>query len=299
MNNQNTGFYFDIGALIAGLIILVAFLALPYIGLSGIASVTPLQILSVANLAGAQTDLGFELWPIMMMLIAGAALVTSIAAGVALGKREYSRVVSYVIMACGAIILLIQLFFLFQLASDATLGATGGGLNMALAIMGFGYWLIFLCSIFLILQVFISRQAGFRTAPPVPPGGMPPSFVPPVPAPRPQPSPAPVASVAPPRPSRAFVNAWLVDLVTQQSYQLFQGETRVGRSRQRNDIVLEGETVSREHLIIRQEGQHFVAYATGTQVAPYINGIALQGKQVLNTNDEIVLGEKQLRFIRS
>lgn len=295
MNKQTVGFYVDIAMLVTGLIILVAFLAFPFIGLAGI-GVTPLQLVSLSNLANEQIGATVTLLPVFMIVIAICALLTSVSAAVALGKQELSRIVSYVVMAFGAVILLILLVFLFQIAADPLLTSVGGGLSIALSVMGFGYWLIFLGSIFLIAQVFFGRTM-VNATPPMPIGSPPPPvFVQQVAAPQ---APAPQAAPEQQRPSRPYVNAWLIDLETDHSFQLYQGETRVGRSRQRNDVILDSANVSREHLIIRQEGQHYVAYLTGSRVPPYINGQALQSKQVLNTNDEIVLGDKQLRFVRS
>lgn len=296
MNNQNIGFYVDVGILVTGLIILVAFLAFPFIGLAGLGGLTPLQIVSLSNLANEPLDATISLWPIFMIAIAICALLASIAAGIALGKRNLSRVISYGVMALGAVVFLILLVFLFQLAStnNTVLGDTNG-LSVALSVMGFGYWLIFLGSIVLIIQVFFGRVSTPAIASSVPMSSPPPPMSQVMRPPQRMSPPMPQAQA----PARAYVNAWLINLASDQSYQLFQGDTRIGRSRERNDVVLSSPSISREHLIIRQEGQHYVAYGTGSRVPPYINGQALQGKQVLNSNDEIVLGDMRLRFIRN
>lgn len=176
MNKQNVGFYIDIASLVTGLIILVAFLAFPFIGLAGLGGLSPLQLVSLTSLANEQVGATITLWPIFMIVIAICALLTSVSAGVALGKREFSRMVSYVVMAFGSVILLILLVFLFQFASDPLLTSTGSGLSIALSVMGFGYWLIFLGSIVLIVQVFFGRTT-VSAAPPMPMGTPPPVFV--------------------------------------------------------------------------------------------------------------------------
>jgi hypothetical protein len=103
----------------------------------------------------------------------------------------------------------------------------------------------------------------------------------------------------PPPPSKPKANAWLVDERANRTYQLNQGDTRVGRSKQANDIVFTDKAVSREHMLIREERGHFTIYDRGARSGTYVNGRRLEGPMLLAHDDVIKVGDTRLRFITS
>jgi hypothetical protein len=108
----------------------------------------------------------------------------------------------------------------------------------------------------------------------------------------PQPPPEPVEA----KPARPTVSAWLVDKDTNQSYQLYQGNTRIGRSRANNDITIPDPTVSREHILVREEDGHFTLYDRGATAGTLLNGRRVRGPEMLAHGDLIVIGDTELQF---
>jgi hypothetical protein len=104
---------------------------------------------------------------------------------------------------------------------------------------------------------------------------------------------------SPPPPTKLKANAWLVDEQANRTYQLNKGDTRVGRSKQANDIVFTDKSVSREHMLIREERDHFTIYDRGARTGTYVNGRRLEGPMLLAHDDAIEIGDTRLRFITS
>ena len=113
---------------------------------------------------------------------------------------------------------------------------------------------------------------------------------------RPPPPPPPPPPLEPAPPLRPHANAWLVEVGTNRTYQLFQGDTRLGRSKQ-NDIAFTDPSVSREHALIREERGHFTIYDRGAKTGVYINGKRLRQPMLLDHGDEIEMGDSRLRFV--
>jgi hypothetical protein len=106
---------------------------------------------------------------------------------------------------------------------------------------------------------------------------------------------APPPPPPPPPPPKA--NAWLVDERTNRTHQLKQGDTRVGRSKTANDVVFNDKAVSREHMLIREEGGHFTIYDRGARTGTFINGKRLHAPVLLDHDDIIEIGDTRLRFV--
>lgn len=133
------------------------------------------------------------------------------------------------------------------------------------------------------------------------------AVMPPQPAPVPQPAPAPQPMMAPPpqpapptrvAPPRPRANAWVVNMQSNQNHQLFRGDTRIGRSMERNDVILNSARVSREHALIREMNGRFVLYEVGAQQQVYVNDQPIRRQHVLQQEDVIQLGDTRLRFIQ-
>ncbi len=128
------------------------------------------------------------------------------------------------------------------------------------------------------------------------------SEVPPVITPPPLPSrsyepPTEPIRPQPMRPRREAAPAWLMDEQTGRQYQLYRGDTRIGRKKDVNDIVLDNPTVSREHALIREESGVFTLYDRGSKGGTYVNGRRLYRPVILYHGDIIRLGEVQLTFV--
>jgi hypothetical protein len=125
----------------------------------------------------------------------------------------------------------------------------------------------------------------------------PPPAPPPLEVPTP-PRPTPVLAPEPAAPSRPTVNAWLVDKHTNQSHQLFKNDTRIGRSKANNDIAIADRTISREHILIREEDGHFVLYDRGATAGTLLNGQRVRRPEMLAHGDIIVIGDTELEFTK-
>lgn len=108
------------------------------------------------------------------------------------------------------------------------------------------------------------------------------------PPPPPPPSPLP--------PSRPLANAWLVDRTNKRNYQLISGDTRLGRDLN-SDIALDDPSTSREHLLIREEGNTFTLYDRGSRSGTLVNGQRITGPCLLHHGDVITVGDTELDFV--
>jgi pSer/pThr/pTyr-binding forkhead associated (FHA) protein len=93
--------------------------------------------------------------------------------------------------------------------------------------------------------------------------------------------------------------AWLVDEQTGRQYQLFRGDTRIGRKAEVNDIVLNDPTVSREHALIRETNGVFTIYDRGSKGGTFVNAQKIRQPVILYHGDVIELGETRLTFMSS
>ena len=118
----------------------------------------------------------------------------------------------------------------------------------------------------------------------------------PVPAPAPR---SDQAAASPPPRDRPKANAWLVDEGTNRNYQLYRGDTRIGRRKEANDIVFADKAISREHVLIREERGHYTIYDRGASTGTYVNGRRVEGPMLLAHDDVIELGDTRLRFMTS
>lgn len=103
----------------------------------------------------------------------------------------------------------------------------------------------------------------------------------------------------PRRPPKPAANAWLVEEGTNRTYQLNVGDTRIGRNRQINDIVLADTAVSREHLLVREDAGHFTLYDRGSKTGSLLNGRRVDSPLLLAHDDCIEIGNTRLRFVTS
>jgi hypothetical protein len=106
------------------------------------------------------------------------------------------------------------------------------------------------------------------------------------------------ATVAPP-PSKPKVQAWLSS-PEGHTYQLFQGETTIGRSMQ-NDICLQGDTtIGRQHARIMEQNGRFRLLDLGAKNFTRVNSHIVREPILLEPDDEIQFGDQTiLRFITS
>lgn len=81
------------------------------------------------------------------------------------------------------------------------------------------------------------------------------------------------------------------------TYQLNQGETTIGRGSD-NHIQLSGDrTVSRHHAKVVEQNGHFKIYDLGSESGTKVNGHIIRQPMLLETNDEICLGDNiTMRF---
>ncbi len=129
--------------------------------------------------------------------------------------------------------------------------------------------------------------------PPLTPPPLPPSE-PAMPQPRPVAATQPLMQEPPPQ-------AWLVVRSGPRvGTQFGLGVSRpnvIGRDPNKADIVLDEESVSREHARVRFENGQFVLHDMASTSGTYINGNNIQ-RQMLYDNDRITLGRVELVFKR-
>ena len=124
-----------------------------------------------------------------------------------------------------------------------------------------------------------------------------------------KPTPAAQSAVSPPtEPEQAFASegttpavAWLVVEQGPEAgsrWPLPQGETRLGRTRSANDVVIPSRTASRRHASIRAEAGDLVYYDIEPTNPTLINSTPIAGSHELNEGDRIQIGDSVLRFTK-
>ena len=105
--------------------------------------------------------------------------------------------------------------------------------------------------------------------------------------------------VAPARPSKRKVQAWLA-VPNGRNYQLCEHETTIGRQAT-NDIYLMGDnTVSRQHAKIMEQNGRFKLVDLGSKSKTRVNGRVVREPVLLEHNDEIKFGDNTVvHFIAS
>lgn len=100
----------------------------------------------------------------------------------------------------------------------------------------------------------------------------------------------------PPVPQRAVVHAWLIS-DNNRRYELYEGQTTIGRS-SKNDIHITNDTtVSGQHAKIIEQNGHFKLIDVGSRNGTRVNGRLVQSETLVN-NDKIQLGDNtHLRFV--
>jgi hypothetical protein len=99
---------------------------------------------------------------------------------------------------------------------------------------------------------------------------------------------------------RARVYTYLVISRASQPEQVIVWDTlkiRIGRHFEQ-DIVLENPEISREHTLLRRDGEKYVAEDLKTANGTFVNGEGIRSK-VLAPNDRIQIGEWTFRFCQS
>jgi hypothetical protein len=109
----------------------------------------------------------------------------------------------------------------------------------------------------------------------------------------------PVSSTVPPQPSKPKVQAWL-NSPDGHTYQLFQGETTIGRSIQ-NDICLQGDTtIGRQHAKIIEQSGRFRMLDLGAKNFTRVNNHIVREPILLEPDDEVQFGDNTvLHFVTS
>jgi hypothetical protein len=78
-------------------------------------------------------------------------------------------------------------------------------------------------------------------------------------------------------------------------FDLSQGRSKIGRSAD-NDIVLDDETISREHAILAWQDDHYVLLDLMSTAGLFINGTRISVSTELKDGDILLVGETELVF---
>ncbi|WP_016996247.1 DUF3662 and FHA domain-containing protein [Kocuria atrinae] len=118
----------------------------------------------------------------------------------------------------------------------------------------------------------------------------------PPPAPRQEPRPAPFDAAPSPahEPHQAVEYVPVIE-VSGERFSLNAPAVSVGRSTEA-DITVEDTGVSRKHLEIRRQGQHYVAVDLGSTNGSYVDGERVQGRAELVNGSVITMGRTRLVF---
>jgi hypothetical protein len=121
-----------------------------------------------------------------------------------------------------------------------------------------------------------------------------PSYPPPQPPP-PRPARPPAG---PPPATKPKAHAWLV-AEDGHSYQLFLGETTLGRSSQSDIRITDDKMLGRQHAKIMEDNNHFRILDLGSKNGTRVNGRLVREPVMLEPDDQIQLGDNtRLRFVR-
>lgn len=90
--------------------------------------------------------------------------------------------------------------------------------------------------------------------------------------------------------------AWLVNDDGGASFQLNQGDTRLGRGTA-NDINLADPAISREQALIRGQNASFTLYDRASTYGTFVNGQRVTGPVLLRHGDVIRMGDMSLRLV--
>ena len=120
---------------------------------------------------------------------------------------------------------------------------------------------------------------------------------PPPPPHRPQPPTSFDAATSPgvPREPQPAVDYVPVIEVGRERFSLNAASVSVGRSTEA-DITVEDTGVSRKHLEIRRQGQHYLAVDLGSTNGSYVDGERIQGRAELVNGSVITMGRTRLVF---
>jgi len=119
------------------------------------------------------------------------------------------------------------------------------------------------------------------------------------PPPPPPPSRPGRSRSAPRRSSKPKANAWLVAR-DGKSYQLFQGETVIGRQSACEIQIIGDTTMSKQHAKIVESNGHFKLYDLGSTNGTRVNKRRLHQPVMLDPDDDVQLGDNTfLKFIKS
>lgn len=84
---------------------------------------------------------------------------------------------------------------------------------------------------------------------------------------------------------------------TGSEFRLPQGDTRIGRSAQRNDLALSDDSsISREHILIREQQGTFTLWDRGSSFGSFVNDRRVDGPVRLEHGDVITIGNTKARF---
>ena len=81
-------------------------------------------------------------------------------------------------------------------------------------------------------------------------------------------------------------------------FDINRDKMKIGRGKAGNDIALTDPSVSRDHAVIKIENGRFFITDIGSSNGTFVNGQRVEGRQELNDNDEVGLGETTMKFTR-
>jgi hypothetical protein len=96
----------------------------------------------------------------------------------------------------------------------------------------------------------------------------------------------------------SLVNAWLINEGNRKSYQLKEGDTRIGRD-DKNEVMLSDSSVSRDHALIREDRGHFIFIDRGSKSGSYVNKRKVEAPFLLSHGDAIEVGDQKMKFVTS
>lgn len=79
-------------------------------------------------------------------------------------------------------------------------------------------------------------------------------------------------------------------------YEIVKPETKIGRSPQNNDVVLIDVQISREHSIIRRQGDSFFLVDLQSANGCFVNGERVSGQQAFTESDTLQIGKYLLKL---
>lgn len=94
------------------------------------------------------------------------------------------------------------------------------------------------------------------------------------------------------------LNAWLVNIRSQQTYRLVHPDTTIGRSPDNHIVIFEDPSLSRQHAMIRHQNGVYTLITLMARTPIRLNDRIISSPTQLFHGNVLLMGQTELRFMR-